>query len=73
MKQACELYEKKVPLHKIKTKLGIKSPDTILFRCNPEYRKKRVKTMYAWRKKNPEAAKRIQRKASKKYYYGGKK
>jgi len=54
LERATKLYKKGVPIRVIQATTGIKSASTILFRANPEYRKKMIEAGKRWREKNPE-------------------
>lgn len=64
IKKACRLYAEAVPLRRIMRDTGIKSTSTILFACNPDYRKSMIERGRIWRKKNPERWLEICRKAN---------
>ncbi len=64
--KACSLYIKGTPLRAIQKETGIKSTSTILFQCNPGYRKDMISRGAKWRKDNPEKWTAIWKKAHEK-------
>ncbi len=64
--QACSLYIKGTPLRAILKETGIKSTSTVLFQCNPGYRRDMVARNAAWRQKNPEKWTAIWKRAHEK-------
>ena len=59
--KAKKLYAKGVTLRDICKETGIKSDSTILFHCKEGYREYMRERSYAWRKKNPERWKEMNR------------